>query len=105
MTESAQAPAALTSVPPPPADTGVYPAADAGTDTRTDSGTDAGAQTHPSVRELLTELAALEDATRTLQASVGTPTDASTPERLAALAREQEIIEELHRRCPDAPAS
>jgi hypothetical protein len=46
----------------------------------------------PSVRELLTELAALEDALR-----------APSPkrrERLAALAREQEIIDELHRRCP-----
>lgn len=49
--------------------------------------------THPSVRELLTELAALEDATRV-------PT-AGGWERLAALAREREIIEELHRRCPE----
>ncbi len=47
----------------------------------------------PSVRELLTELAALEDATRT--------TGGPRRERLAALAREQEIIDELHRRCPD----
>jgi hypothetical protein len=47
----------------------------------------------PSVRELLTELAALEDATRV-------PT-ARTRERLVALAREQEIIEELRRRCPE----
>jgi hypothetical protein len=48
----------------------------------------------PSVRELLTELAALEDATRT----TGVPRH----ERLAALAREQEIIDELHRRCPES---
>ena len=46
----------------------------------------------PSVRELLTELAALEDATRT--------TGGPRREHLAALAREQEIIDELHRRCP-----
>jgi len=50
--------------------------------------------TPPSVRELLTELAALEDATRVRSAR--------GRERLAALAREQEIIEELHRRCPGA---
>ena len=46
-----------------------------------------------SVRELLTELAALEDATRA--------PSAKRRERLAALAREQEIIDELHRRCPE----
>ena len=50
----------------------------------------------PSVRELLTELAALEDATRSASAK--------GRERRAALAREQEIIEELHRRCPEARA-
>lgn len=49
--------------------------------------------TFPSVRELLTELAALEDATRV--------PSARGRERVAALAREQEIIEELHRRCPE----
>jgi hypothetical protein len=49
--------------------------------------------TTPSVRELLTELAALEDAMRAPSAQGG--------ERLAALAREEEIIDELHRRCPD----
>lgn len=49
--------------------------------------------TTPSVRELLTELAALEDATRA--------PSARGRERLAALAREQEIIDELHRRCPE----
>lgn len=52
-----------------------------------------------SVRELLTELAALEDAMRgpgTRGRGVG------TTELLAALAREQEIIDELHRR-PDGP--
>jgi hypothetical protein len=55
--------------------------------------------TQPSVRELLTELAALEDATR----GPGAPGDgAGTTDLLAALAREQEIIDELHRR-PDGP--
>ena len=52
--------------------------------------------TVPSVRELLTELAALEDATRSASAK--------GRERRAALAREQEIIAELHRRCPEARA-
>jgi hypothetical protein len=47
-----------------------------------------------SVRELLTELAALEDATRA--------PSAKRRERLAALAREQEIIDELHRRPPES---
>lgn len=61
-------------------------------------------ETHPSVRELLTELAALEDATRLL-GPAGAPVAGATPEQLAALAREQEIIAELHRRCPDEPAS
>ena len=46
-----------------------------------------------SVRELLAELASLEDATRA--------SGAKEPDRLAALAREQEIIDELHRRCPE----
>ena len=49
----------------------------------------------PSVRELLTELAALEDATR--------ERSGKRRERQAALTREQEIIDELHRRCPDGP--
>ena len=53
----------------------------------------------PSVRELLTELAALEDATR----GPGAPdAGTGTTDLLAALAREQEIIDELHRR-PDGP--
>lgn len=47
-----------------------------------------------SVRELLAELAALEDATRA--------PGAKRRDRRAALAREQEIIDELHRRCPEA---
>ena len=47
-----------------------------------------------SVRELLAELASLEDATRA--------SGAKEPDRLAALAREQEIIDELHRRCPES---
>jgi len=51
----------------------------------------------PSVRELLTELAALEDAMRT--------PSGKRRERLAALAREQEIIDELHRRCPASTPS
>ena len=54
--------------------------------------------TQLSVRELLTELAALEDATR------GPGATAGGTDLLAALAREQEIIEELHRR-PDEPAT
>ena len=53
--------------------------------------------TQPSVRELLTELAALEDATRGPGAFLD---DARPTDLLAALAREQEIIDELHRR-PD----
>ena len=53
-------------------------------------------ETAPSVRELLTELAALEDATRSASAR--------GRERRAALARQQEIIDELHRRCPQARA-
>ena len=56
-------------------------------------GTAVEGSTQPSVRELLTELAALEDATRLPTARRG--------ERVAALAREEEIIEELHRRCPE----
>jgi hypothetical protein len=59
-------------------------------------------QTGPTVRELLAELAKLEDATRGL-GGVRRPTwTVQTPDLLAALAREQEIIDELHRRCPDA---
>jgi hypothetical protein len=55
--------------------------------------------TQPSVRELLTELAALEGATR----GPGAPdAGTGTTDLLAALAREQEIIDELHRR-PDGP--
>ena len=55
-----------------------------------------------SVRELLAELAELEDATR---APGGFPHPAGagrSTDLLAALAREQAIIDELHRRCPDA---
>lgn len=52
----------------------------------------------PSVRELLTELAALEDATRGRSRSHGATPCASTDEWLAAVARQQEIIDELHRR-------
>ena len=52
--------------------------------------------TAPSVRELLTELAALEDATRT--------SSGKRRERHAALARQQAIIDELHRRCPEQRA-
>ena len=48
----------------------------------------------PSVRQLLAELAHLEDVVRTAAASV------DDPEVLAALAREQTIIDELHRRNP-----
>jgi len=55
-----------------------------------------------SVRELLTELAELEDATRGPRgATCATGTEPYT-DLLAALAREQEIIDELHARCPDA---
>ena len=55
----------------------------------------------PSVRELLAELAQLEDATRGLGGVRRPRWTAQTPDLLAARAREQEIIEELHRRCPD----
>lgn len=48
----------------------------------------------PSVRQLLAELAHLEDVVRTSASSV------DDPELLAALAREQVIIDELHRRNP-----
>ena len=58
--------------------------------------------TSPSVRELLAELAQLEDATRGLGGIRRPVWTAQTPDLLAALAREQEIIDELHRRCPDA---
>ena len=55
----------------------------------------------PSVRELLAELAQLEDATRGLGGVRRPKWTAQTPDLRAARAREQEIIEELHRRCPD----
>jgi hypothetical protein len=58
--------------------------------------------TSGSVRELLAELAQLEDATRGLGGVRRPVWTAQTPDLLAALAREQEIIDELHRRCPDA---
>lgn len=48
----------------------------------------------PSVRQLLAELAHLEDVVRTSASSV------DDPELLAALAREQVIIDELHCRNP-----
>ncbi|GAA2737568.1 hypothetical protein GCM10009867_25230 [Pedococcus aerophilus] len=48
----------------------------------------------PSVRQLLAELAHLEDVVRAAGSSV------DDPEVLAALAREQVIIDELHRRNP-----
>lgn len=48
----------------------------------------------PSVRQLLAELAHLEDVVRTAVSPV------DDPEVLAALAREQDIIDELHRRNP-----
>jgi hypothetical protein len=63
---------------------------------------DAPGQTSPSVRELLAELARLEDATRGLGGVRRPRWTAQTPDILAALAREQEIIDELRRRCPDA---
>ncbi|MEO6414255.1 MAG: hypothetical protein ABIO48_16830 [Pedococcus sp.] len=69
---------------------------------------DATGQAVPSVRELLAELAQLEDATRDLGGVRRPVWTVQTPDLLAALAREQEIIDELHRRCPDAhpaPAS
>ena len=59
-------------------------------------------QASPSVRELLAELAKLEDATRGLGGMRRPVWTAQTPDFLAALAREQEIIDELRRRCPDA---
>ena len=63
---------------------------------------DAPGQTRPSVRELLAELATLEDATRGLGGVRRPRWTAQTPDILAALAREEEIIDELRRRCPDA---
>jgi hypothetical protein len=54
------------------------------------------------VRELLAELAKLEDATRDLGGVRRPAWTVQTPDLLAALAREQEIIDELRRRCPDA---
>jgi hypothetical protein len=59
-------------------------------------------QTSPTVRELLAELAQLEDATRDLGGVRRPVWTVQTPDLLAALAREQEIIDELRRRCPDA---
>jgi hypothetical protein len=59
-------------------------------------------QRTPTVRELLAELAQLEDATRGLGGVRRPAWTVQTPDLLAALAREQEIIDELHRRCPDA---
>ena len=59
-------------------------------------------QASPSVRELLAELAQLEDATRGLGGARRPRWTAQSTDLLAALAREQEIIDELHRRCPDA---
>ncbi len=50
--------------------------------------------TEPSVRQLLAELAHLEDVVR----AAGTSLD--DPEVLAAMAREQTIIDELHHRNP-----
>jgi hypothetical protein len=69
------------------------------------AGVDAGAAgpgaTHPSVRELLTELAALEDATR---AAVASSDGIGPADLMAALAREQEIIAELHRQQQPDPS-
>ena len=59
-------------------------------------------QTTRSVRELLAELAQLEDATRGLGGVRRPVWTVQTPDLLAALAREQEIIDELRRRCPEA---
>lgn len=61
------------------------------------------APTTPSVRELLAELAALEDATRGLGGILRPRWTAQAPDLQAALVREQEIIAELRRRCDDAP--
>ena len=55
-----------------------------------------------SVRELLTELAELEDATRGPGGATCAAGTLPSTDLLAALAREQEIIHELHARCPDA---
>ena len=55
--------------------------------------------TQPTVRELLAELAALEDATR----GPGACSDGPPPaDLLAALAREEEIIAALHRRAEES---
>ena len=62
----------------------------------------AAVQPSPTVRELLAELAQLEDATRGLDGVRRPAWTVQTPDLLTALAREQEIIDELHRRCPDA---
>ncbi|NYG07185.1 hypothetical protein BJ986_001672 [Phycicoccus badiiscoriae] len=58
-----------------------------------------------SVRELLTELAALEDATRGSRDSSCPAATLQSTDLLAALAREQEIIDELHARCPEVAPS
>ena len=55
-----------------------------------------------SVRELHAELAELEDATRGPGGSASADGAMPSTDLLAALAREQEIIDELHARCPDA---
>ncbi len=56
----------------------------------------------PSVRELLAELARLEDATRETGGARRPTWTARTADLAADLAREREIIEELRRRCPGA---
>lgn len=58
-----------------------------------------------SVRELLTELAELEDATRGPGGFAGPAGTVQPTDLLAALAREQEIIDELHARCPETQLS
>ncbi|GAB3077170.1 hypothetical protein [Pedococcus soli] len=56
------------------------------------------AATEPSVRELLSELAHLEDLLR-----AAGPVAVGDDEVLAVMAREQAIIDELHRRNPSRP--
>lgn len=60
----------------------------------TEVDTEESRDVEPSVRQLLAELAHLEDVVRTAGDSV------DDPAVLAALAREQVIIDELHRRNP-----
>jgi hypothetical protein len=93
MTESTKSVHALGGVPESPAPTGL---AGLGLAAAEDP-------TSPSVRELLTELAALEDAMRGPHRSAALRPGEPNAEWRAALAREQEIIDELHRRCPEAP--